>query len=181
MVARDARERTAQRVLKVFLVFAYLMEVVADVSILNAKRGTKEAQCFARLTEVANVAHIQGAIKVQKEAPLSAKGMVEENDAHSKEVGFVQRVSMEGPFFCVTHGGGKRCAVPKCTKSARGRTDFCVRHGGGKRCKFEGCGKVLKEAQISARLMVEGRDACGVTLVLNLAKVMYLATYFCSG
>ncbi|KAL0312519.1 UNVERIFIED_CONTAM: hypothetical protein Sradi_5651200 [Sesamum radiatum] len=75
-----------------------------------------------------------------------------------------------GTLFCVAHGGGKRCAVPECTKSARGRTDFCVRHGGGKRCKFEGCGKVLREAQISARLMVEGRDARGVSLVLNLAK-----------
>ncbi|KAJ0100564.1 hypothetical protein Patl1_21672 [Pistacia atlantica] len=46
-----------------------------------------------------------------------------------------------GTNFCVAHGGGKRCAVPEGTKSARGRTDFCVLHGGGKRCKFEGCGK----------------------------------------
>lgn len=38
-------------------------------------------------------------------------------------------------------------------------------------------GKVLREALISARLMVEGRDARGVALVLNLAQVMYLAIH----
>ncbi|CAH1451517.1 unnamed protein product [Lactuca virosa] len=40
-----------------------------------------------------------------------------------------------GTLFCVAHGGGKRCVVKDCTRSARGR------HGGGKRCKYEGCGK----------------------------------------
>jgi len=45
------------------------------------------------------------------------------------------------PPFCVEHGGGKKCAIPECTRGARGRYDFCVRHGGGRRCKFQGCGK----------------------------------------
>jgi hypothetical protein len=41
--------------------------------------------------------------------------------------------------FCVTHGGGKRCAAKigngdPCPASAVGKTDFCVTHGGGIRC-----------------------------------------------
>jgi len=46
-----------------------------------------------------------------------------------------------GTQFCVAHGGGKRCVVEGCTKSARGRTDRCVGHGGGKRCISAGCDK----------------------------------------
>lgn len=37
--------------------------------------------------------------------------------------------------------------------------------------------KVPREAPISARPMVEGKDATGVTLVTSLGKVMFLATH----
>lgn len=55
VVARDARERIAQRALKGFLVFASPTEVGDGVSIPNATRGLKEARCFARLMGVGNV------------------------------------------------------------------------------------------------------------------------------
>ena len=41
--------------------------------------------------------------------------------------------------FCVSHGGGKRCAKENCSKSARGRTNYCVAHGGGKVRLHCGC------------------------------------------
>ena len=49
--------------------------------------------------------------------------------------------------FCVRHGGGKKCAHEdpagkRCDKVARGRTDYCASHGGGIRCKLEGCNRV---------------------------------------
>lgn len=40
----------------------------------------------------------------------------------------------------------------------------------------KGVEKVLRAVLISARLMEEGRDATGVSLVPNLARAMYLAT-----
>ena len=43
--------------------------------------------------------------------------------------------------FCLRHGGGYRCLVPGCSKSAYS-TKYCSRHGGGPRCQFPGgCGK----------------------------------------
>ena len=45
---------------------------------------------------------------------------------------------------CIRHGGGRRCISPGCGTSARGSTGFCVLHGGGVKCHFEGC---LKTAQ----------------------------------
>lgn len=46
--ARDARGRTAKRVLKVSLVSASLMEVGGAASFQHALRVHKEAQCCAR-------------------------------------------------------------------------------------------------------------------------------------
>lgn len=48
---------------------------------------------------------------------------------------------------------------------------------GERDANLKGVGKVLREALISARLMVEGRDAPGVTLVMSLGKVIFLATH----
>ncbi len=39
-------------------------------------------------------------------------------------------------FKCVQHGGGKRCSVDGCGKSAASDTT----HAGGKRCSVDGCG-----------------------------------------
>lgn len=48
---------------------------------------------------------------------------------------------------------------------------------GGKDANLKGVGKVHREALISVRHMVEGRDVPGVTLVLNLAKAKFLAAH----
>lgn len=42
---------------------------------------------------------------------------------------------------CIRHGGGRRCSVAGCAKSARSSADYCIAHGGGKRCVTEGCKK----------------------------------------
>ena len=43
------------------------------------------------------------------------------------------------------HGGGKRCKIDNCGKSAQGSTDFCKAHGGGKRCTWRtGCEKFAR-------------------------------------
>jgi len=45
----------------------------------------------------------------------------------------------------VKHGGGKRCRIDNCGKSAQGSTDFCKAHGGGKRCTWvSGCEKFAR-------------------------------------
>lgn len=44
------------------------------------------------------------------------------------------------------HGGGKRCKIENCGKSAQGSTEFCKAHGGGKRCNW-GDGKCEKFAR----------------------------------
>ena len=49
-----------------------------------------------------------------------------------------------GSHFCTGHGGGKRCQVPGCDKSAQSSTKFCVKHGGGKKCQHQGCEKVAR-------------------------------------
>ncbi len=49
-----------------------------------------------------------------------------------------------GSLYCTGHGGGKRCSVLGCDKSAQSSTKFCVKHGGGKKCSFDGCKKVAR-------------------------------------
>jgi hypothetical protein len=48
-----------------------------------------------------------------------------------------------GTPHCKAHGGGKRCQHAGCTKSALagGRQALCSSHGGGKRCQHTGCPK----------------------------------------
>ena len=42
--------------------------------------------------------------------------------------------------YCLRHGGGYRCQVDGCSRSAYS-TRYCSRHGGGPRCQFPSCGK----------------------------------------
>lgn len=54
------------------------------------------------------------------------------------------RAYLGGVAFCKRHGGGKRCSIVDCGKSAQGgaKNDskhYCIAHGGGKRCSREGC------------------------------------------
>jgi hypothetical protein len=47
--------------------------------------------------------------------------------------------AISGGNLCKLHGGGKRCVVRGCNKSAQGPTPACVAHGGGNRCTVRGC------------------------------------------
>ena len=50
-----------------------------------------------------------------------------------------------GRVFCVKHGGGFRCSVEGCSRSAIGGGSGerkCGQHGGGKRCEQQGCPKL---------------------------------------
>ena len=40
--------------------------------------------------------------------------------------------------FCLRHGGGYRCQMPGCPRSAYS-TKYCSKHGGGPRCQFQAC------------------------------------------
>jgi len=44
-------------------------------------------------------------------------------------------------FRCIAHGGGRRCEVTECSRSARGSSNRCVHHGGGIRCAVVNCDK----------------------------------------
>ena len=51
---------------------------------------------------------------------------------------------MGGSKFCTGHGGGKRCKIDGCDKSAQSSTLHCVKHGGGRKCSVERCSKVAR-------------------------------------
>ena len=42
--------------------------------------------------------------------------------------------------YCLRHGGGYRCQMPGCPRSAYS-TKYCSKHGGGPRCQLQGCNK----------------------------------------
>ena len=70
---------------------------------------------------------------------------------------------------CIRHGGGRRCISPGCSTSARGSTGFCVIHGGGIKCHFDGC---MKTAQRPSNFCIKhgGGKRCtlpGCTLPLK--------------
>jgi hypothetical protein len=70
-----------------------------------------------------------------------------------------------GPFFCIRHGGGKRCEYEGCTKGASGSigggAKFCITHGGGRRCKVENCRSTAKKNGVCSSH--GGRYECLVT------------------
>ena len=78
-------------------------------------------------------------------------------------------------FFCAAHGGGKRCKVRGCKKSAVGGCVKCTSHGGGKRCQNEGC---TKSAQSGTRFCVRhgGGKKC---VVADCSKVARGKTGMC--
>ena len=54
-------------------------------------------------------------------------------------------------FFCIAHGGGRKCEQPlsdgeQCPRSAQGNTAFCLRHNGGSRCRTPACVKAARGA-----------------------------------
>ena len=44
-------------------------------------------------------------------------------------------------LYCAAHGGGRRCSAPDCRKAAVGGSSLCTAHGGGRKCQVDGCTK----------------------------------------
>lgn len=99
VVAKDVKKKDALKVRKVTLDSVFLMEVGDGANLLIAQKVPRGVLCIVKLTGEAKDVSYQGAIKVQKAAPLCAKGMVEVKDVCLREVGFVQKVCMEVPNF----------------------------------------------------------------------------------
>jgi hypothetical protein len=91
VVGRDAWLKVAFEVPRGRLGFAFLMVVVAGVSIRTAARVLRAAHCTARGMVVGGGAFSMAAAKAQREAHLYAKHMEVGNDACSKEAAFAQR------------------------------------------------------------------------------------------
>jgi len=92
---RDAKERTARRVLKGFRDSASLTEVVVDASPTDARKERKGALCSAKHTVVGNGARTRVAPKARREARRFVKDMVEVRDVPFKRVILAPRVFME--------------------------------------------------------------------------------------
>lgn len=61
--------------------------------------------------------------------------------------------------LCRGHGGGRRCHVPGCAKSAQSRSNFCWAHGGGQRCEADQCKRSRKSKRFCvAHLHLEMQD-----------------------
>ena len=67
----------------------------------------------------------------------------------------------QGGGKCKAHGGGQRCGVKDCPKSAEGKTGKCAAHGGGKRCEVKDCPKSA-EGKTGKCKAHGGGQRCGV-------------------
>lgn len=178
---RDASMRAAPKVQKDSLAFAFHMEVAGAVSTPNALKEPKEVPCFARHTVVVSVVPLKGAIRGQRGAQLSVRVMVVGRDVHSKEMGSARRVFMGGhsSAWPMVVARGVLCqSVPGVQGE---ELIFVYAMVVEKDAKLKAVGKVLREAPISAKPTAEGRDALGVSLILNLAKVMVPVTHLPEG
>lgn len=169
VVARDVKRRTAPRVQKASLVFASLMVVVGDAKHLGALKGHKGAPCTARLMVGEKDVRLLVVPKVLKGAPHFARAMAVGKDADSKEAAFVRRVSMGVPTS-VSHMVGARDVLFRSAQKALGEgpTIACVMVE-ERDASLKAVARVHKEAQISARHMVEEKDVLGVILGLSMA------------
>lgn len=175
--ARDASTRAAPKVRKGSLAFAFHMEEAGAVNTPSALKERKEVPCFARHTVVVSVAPLKVAIRGQRGARLFVRVMVVGKDVHSKEVGFARRVFMGGhsSAWPMVVARGVLCqSVPGVQGE---ELIFVYAMVVEKDAKLKAVEKVLREALISAKPMVEERDVLGVSLILNLAKMMVLVTH----
>lgn len=119
---------------------------------------------FVLLMAAVEDAHSPGAIRVPATVSFVLRELVCEKPCHSLfnsdliiqnvctshgggkrcKVEGCSKSAVGGSHFCTSHGGGKRCMVEGCDKSAQSSTSFCVKHGGGKKCQFQGCEKVAR-------------------------------------
>lgn len=161
VVGRGVRLRAVLVVLKDRLACVSPTAVVVVVSMQHVPRGLREVQCFARHMVVENAAYLQGVRKVLKEAHHCAKAMVGENVASSMVVGFVPRVYMEAPIFVLPMvvERGVWCQGAQRVHAVVLIVVLGMVVGSGASLKI--VGKVPKEAQTSAKLMVEESDVLG--------------------
>lgn len=152
----------APGVLKGRLGCASLMGVDAVVNTTNVQRVHKGAPCFARHMVVGSAAHLQGAPKVLKEAPHCARHTVVGSVAFSMAVVFVLKVSMEVLTFVLLMVVGRGVLFQVAPKVHAAVLTVVLGMVGVNDANLKAVKRVLKEAQIFARLMVEESDAIGV-------------------
>lgn len=172
VVARDVKRKIAQRVQKVSLVFASHMEVVVDAKPQDVLKELREAQCFVKPMVVENAVLLLVVPRVLKEAHLFVRAMEEGRGVRSRVVVSVQRVFMEGPTS-VLHTGVARDVLYLSAQRVQedGQIFVCVMVV-ARGASLQVVVKVHKAALISARHMVEGRDALGVILDLNVVLTL---------
>lgn len=159
--ARDAKWKDVPAVLRVRLDYASLMVGAAGASILDAPKGLKVAPCTVRLMVGERGVYFKGVQKVLKGAHHSAKGTVEENAAFMMVVVSARRVFMGGLITVlpmVEENGVLLRAVQRVHVAALiAVLNTAVENVAGSITAV----KVLKGVQITARLTVEGKGACG--------------------
>ena len=170
-VARDAREKIVPRVQKACQVFAFHMVEGVDAMLLSAQKGHRGAQCFAkRMVGESGVRH-QGAPRVLRAAPPSARAMVEENAVHSRVVEFALKVCMEVPTS-VWHMGVERGVLYLAAQRVLEEGLIIVSAMVEARdASLKGVERVHKAALIFARPMGEARGALGAIPGQNMASI----------
>lgn len=169
MVAvRDARRRIAPRVLKGFLVSAFLMEVAAGVSFWHAPKVRRVVPCSARHTVAGKGVCLKGVPKVQKEVRRFARVMVVENVVPLKVVVFARQAFMAEPYSVWHMVVARDVWSPVAQEVQGGALTVVFAMVVVRDANLEGVGKVHKVAPTSARPMVVGRDAHGDSLVQSM-------------
>jgi hypothetical protein len=125
-----------------------------------------------------NAARLQDAARALKGAHLFVKAMEEGKDVPSKVVGFVLRVYMEGPTS-VWHMEVERGVLYlSAQKVQEDGHIFVFAMVVEKGASLKDVAKVHKAAPITARRMVEERDALGVILDQNMViNLLVLVTH----
>lgn len=137
------------------------MEEDVAASLKDVIKVLKGAPCTVKLMVVGNAACLLGARKVLKGVPHFVKGTVEENVAFTMAVGSAQRVYM-GALISVLRMEVERDVLSQVVPKVRVAELIAVsgmEEGSGARLST--ATRVHRVAQISARLMVEEKDATG--------------------
>lgn len=158
---RGVRSMAALVVLKDRLVCASLMGADAVVSLMDAQRVRKGVPCIARHMVVESDAYLQVAPKAQKGVLHCARDMVGVSAASLMVVGFAQRVSMEVQTFVLPMVVERDVLCQAAQKVHVAEQIVALDMGEGSGASLITVARVLKGAQITARLMVVESDALG--------------------
>ncbi|KAK6121325.1 LOW QUALITY PROTEIN: hypothetical protein DH2020_044927 [Rehmannia glutinosa] len=118
---------------------------------LGCTKGAQGSTVFCKAHGGGKRCVFADARKAPKGVRLSAKGTVAGKRCMFDGGGICPKSVTEVRVSVWPTVEEKRCAVPGCTKSARGRTDCCVKHGGGSGASLRTAVRVLRAAPISAR------------------------------